>query len=482
MKYSQAMRSLLLSTLLALCLLSSSSYSQSGNALQNLELPDYVPPQQFGFNNGHIDDPAIGRQLFRRIRQRGLLIEDPELSGWIQRLTLRLSRTVPNVGNQLHVAIIDNPEINARVLRGGIILVNSGLILGSDSESELAAVLAHEIAHISQRHLNRMAADNKNSPWLTGLGIIAGALVASKDPQAGQAIIAGTSALNAQNQIIYSQRYETEADRTGLRILSQAGFDPNAMPYFLEKLERTESSVYGNLSKYLRSHPLTIERLSDTRQRARQTGRGAVKDSLDYLYAREKLRTLTARHSSTAQHRLPGSVQNYRQALLAQQAGQAQRALQLIGQQTTHSAQALVKAQALNTLRRYAETERLVRPWLKRQPRHAGLTLALAQALLGKGQGAQALQLIRRIPVNDGTSLEFIEVAQYIARQAGQAQQSILYSAERRLRTADYHNALLSLQQALRTPNTPAHMKNQLQQKLRSVQQAKQELEYVKRR
>ena len=488
MKYLKDLRKLNigLSTLLLLLLSSQigadSAQAAPKNALNQLKLPDFVPPQQFGFVSGNIDDPAIGRQLFRRLRQQRRLIEDPELTGWIQKLTHRLARTTPGIANHLHIAIENNPEINAHVLRGGIILVNSGLILNSESESELAAVLAHEIAHISQRHLSRMAAANKNSPWLTGLGLLAGAAVASKNPQAGQAIMTGTSALRAQHQISYSQRYETEADRTGMRILSAAGFDPTAMPYFLEKLERSESNLYGNISKYLRSHPLTIERLSDTRHQAKQAGKRQVRDSLDYLYAREKLRILTAKHQTAAHHTLPGNIQNYRQAFIAQQAGQAQRTLQLIGQNTKHSAVVLLKAQALNTLRRYTETEQLVRPWLKRLPRHEGLTLALAQALLGNSQNAQALQLLRRIPSSDKTSLEFIEVGQYIARQAGQPQQSILYNAERRLRTADYRNAELSLQQALRTPNTTPAIKTQLQQKLRSVQQAKQEFDYIRKR
>lgn len=468
--------------LFVLLLISSSAVGTTDNALQRLELPAHVPTQQFGFSSGNLDEPLIGRQLFRRLRQQHRLIEDPELSAWIQALTQRLSGSIPGIGEQLHIAIDDNPEINAYVLRGSIILVNSGLILSSDSESELAAVLAHEIAHISQRHPARMAANNKNSPWLTGLGLLAGAAIASKDAHAGRAIITGTAALRAQNQIRYSQRYETEADRTGLRILSRAGFDPNAMPYFLEKLERSESNVYGRLSQYLRSHPLTIERLSDTRHRAQQAHQTKPKESTDYLYAREKLRVLSARHQTAAHHTLPGPVQRYRRALIAQQAGQAAQTLRLLGPSVQHLATALLKAQALITLRRYAEAEQLLRRWLQHRPQHQGLILTLAQSLLGRNQGLAALKLLQRIPASDRTSLEFIEFAQSIARQAKQPVYAILYNAERRLRTGDYRNAELSLQQVLNSPTTPPTLRRQLQQKLQAVQQAKQELNYLQQR
>ena len=138
MKHRQVVRNVLLSLCTGISLfLSTGMQAQSGNVLQKLELPDYVTPQQFGFASGNIDDPAIGRQLFRRLRQHRRLIEDPELTGWIQALTWRLSRTMPGIAKHLHIAIENNPEINAHVLHGGIILVNSGLILNSDSTSPI---------------------------------------------------------------------------------------------------------------------------------------------------------------------------------------------------------------------------------------------------------------------------------------------------------------------------------------------------------
>lgn len=477
------MNRLQLILLTGLLLFTATAQTEQHDALSGYKMPNFEPPRHFNFASGNIDGAAIGRQLYRRIRQQRPIIEDPELTVWLQALVQRLADKAPGgLGRALHIAIENNPEVNAHALQGGIIIINSGLILSSDTESELAAVLAHEIAHISQRHITRLMADRKNSPWLTGLGIIAGAAVASKDPQAGQAIIAGASALQAQRQIMYTQGYESEADRVGLRILSRAGLNPAAMPYFLEKLERSELNLYGDISKYLRSHPLTIERLSDTRNRVNQLGRRQVRESPDYLYAREKLRVIFDRTGTVAHQPLPEVVKQYQQALIANKRGNPQRVLQLLNKPSPSLASNLLKAQALHKLERYPEAARLLQPLLKRFPNSEALVLTLAQTVMAQGQAAQALQLLNRIRTSDKTSLQFLEGAQHIAQQAKQPQQAILYNAERKLRSGDYRYAILTLQQTLRTPNLAANIRLQLQNKLHEVQQAQQEGTYLKQR
>ncbi|MEZ5478761.1 MAG: M48 family metalloprotease [Thiolinea sp.] len=293
--------------------------------------PDPLPgTAATGLFTGNLDEPAIGRQLFRQLRRSQPLIEDPELNEWLRALAQCLARQVPGLGNNLKIALSNQDTVNAYTLSGGIIIVHAGLVLTTDSESELAAVLAHEMAHVSQRHLNRMQADRRNNPLLTGIGLLAGAAVASKSGDAAQAIITGTMALQAQNQITYTQQYESEADRTGLRILAASGLNPQGMPHFLEKLERMESHPYGDLGKYLSTHPLTLERLSDTRSRAAQLARNPARENPDYRYAREKIRVLYDRNRSGSTA-LPADLQRYQQALQQAQQGRYAAVLQLLG-------------------------------------------------------------------------------------------------------------------------------------------------------
>lgn len=428
---------------------------------------------------GNIDEPAIGRQLFRTIRRSGSLIEDPELTDWISQLVNRLAVHAPGVSKNPYVAISRDPSVNAYALTGGIIIVHSGLILSTQTESELAAVLAHELAHLSQRHMTRMANDRKNNPLITGLGILASAAIASKSPEAAQAILSGTMAIQAQQQVSYSQHYESEADRVGLRILTAARFNPQGMPTFLEKLDKGETNTYGNLSKYLRSHPLSIDRLSDTRNRA-GNAKTPVQESVDYLFAREKIRAFYQPVQNTGTQGIPAEVASYQQALQQFRRNNYNGVLKILGTQSTRLPVALLIAQSLNATRRFADTERMLTPLQRQHPHSAALTLLLAQAVAGKGDRHYAWQLLNRFRPTANTGLEYFESAQHIAQQAGQHQEAVLYNAERNLRAGEYKYAQLALEQVLRG-NNPEHVKAKLQRKLNEVKMAKNELNYLKK-
>lgn len=466
----------IITALLAGLIGSGTARAQLNLELPDMNLPDFVSPDSQA--TGNIDAPAIKRQLFRSIRRNRPIVEDSELSDWLNKLVSRLASRAPGVGNNLFVAIDNNPAINAYAMTGGVIVVNAGLILSTESESELAAVLAHEIAHISQRHLTRMRDDRKNNPLLTGLGILAGAAVSGKNPEAAQAIITGTIAMQAQQQISYSQQYESEADRVGLRILSSARFNPDGMVSFLEKMERNETNQLGNLSKYLRSHPLSIERLSDTRSRAGSL-RNPVQESVDYFYAREKLRALYLPGHNTPANGLPAAVLNYQQALQHFRRGNHAAVLKVLGTRSSQLPTALLIARSLNATQRFAETERLLRS-LPQHQQNTTLNLLLAQASAGKGDKHYAWQLLNRVRTNENTSLEFFEAAQNIARQAGQHHEAVLYSAERNLRLGEYKFARLSLEQSLRS-QPAAHLQAKLQRKLNEIKQAQSEMDYLKR-
>ena len=192
---------------------------------------------------------------------------------------------------------IDDNSINAFAGPGGHIGVNTGLILATDNESELAAVIAHEIAHVSQHHLARMVEMSQRFSIPTIAALLAAIVIASQSGQAGEAAIAAAVAGTSQLQIDFLRGNEQEADRVGINALQRAGFDPRAMAGFFERL--LKSSRYYDLGKFpefLRDHPVTESRIADTRNRAEQFAYRQRQDSLGYhlIRARLKIRRLSS--------------------------------------------------------------------------------------------------------------------------------------------------------------------------------------------
>lgn len=421
----------------------------------NLKLPEIDMPELMASPKGlgTAQEQQQGLALLRELRSRRPLIEDPELTDWINQLGQRLASHSPNSG-KLYFVIEKNNLVNAYTLTGGVIVVNSGLILSTQSESELAAVMAHEIAHVSQRHIARMQEEAKNSPLMTGLGVLAGAAVASQSPDAGQAIMTGTLAMQAHQQISFSQRAEAEADRVGLRTLASAGFNPEAMPYFLEKLERSESNTYGDLTKYLYTHPMSIDRLSDTRSLVNQLPKRKPNDDLAYVFAREKLKLITKQNVAalSATH-LKTVAANYAQAYQALSSGNPVVASKLI---SNNLATAVLQAQALNDQKRYLEAEQGLQKFASQVASHAALNITLAESLFGQNKIAAGLQTLAKLRLDETTGLEFFEAAQRLAQEANQAAEASLYNASRSLRLGEYAHAIATAEQALKLPDVSA--------------------------
>lgn len=427
--------------------------------IPDMNIPDLGDPASSTLSSS--EESALGLKLLRELRGSQPVVEDPELSGWLRALGNRLATHAPNGGNY-YFLIVKNPEINAYAMPGGVIVIHSGLILSTSSESELAAVIAHEIAHVSQRHIARMLADQRGSPLLTGLGVLAGAAAASKSPDAAQAIITGTIASQAQRQLAFSRQMETEADRSGLRILAAAGLNPQAMPAFLEKLDRRTSDLHGDITQYLRSHPLSIDRLSDTRSRANQLGQRAAREDSDYLYAREKLRALTA-PGSTAVTADDTQLAQYAQAIRLLRKGNSNAALQTLGTRPHPLPATLALAEALNAAQRHAETEKLLTPLASAYPGQEAILVLLAEALLATQKATQAWQLFSRSHFSEQTSLEFLDMRQRVAEQAGQPAEAYRSAAERSIRMGEYKHARAILEQASRLPGIPAQTAARLQ-------------------
>ncbi|MDX6913867.1 M48 family metallopeptidase [Pectobacterium carotovorum] len=231
---------------------------------------------------------AMGDFYVRQLRAGAPLINDPLLSNYINQLGNRLVKQADSVRTPFHFYLIRNDDINAFAFFGGNVVLHSALFRYADSESELASVLAHEISHVTQRHLARSMESQQRSAPLTWVGAFGSILLAMANPQLGMAALSGTMAGAQQGMITFTQSNEQEADRIGIQVLQRAGFDPQAMPNFLQKLA-DQSRYASKPPEMLLTHPLPESRLSDARNRANQMRSTPVQSSQDFLFA--KIRT-----------------------------------------------------------------------------------------------------------------------------------------------------------------------------------------------
>ncbi len=251
---------------------------------------------EMGDVSGNIISPEQERRLaqafMRQIRASGRLVDDPLIEDYLQRLgnTLVQHSSVP-LGQQFNFFLLDDPSINAFAGPGGSIGIHSGLLLTTRSESELAAVLAHEIAHVSQKHLQRtwQATSDLSTPQ-AALMLAAILLGATAGGDAGIAAMMGGQAALIQQQINFTRANEKEADRVGIAILADADFETRAMPSFFTRMGRANRSSSVALPEFLRTHPVTTNRIADALGRAESFPYHQHLDSLDYYLTRAMLR------------------------------------------------------------------------------------------------------------------------------------------------------------------------------------------------
>jgi predicted Zn-dependent protease len=229
-----------------------------------------------------------GDAYMRMIRAGQPVINDPVLNTYIGNLGHRLVANASDVKTPFNFFLIRNRDINAYAFFGGYVALHSGLFLHANSESELASVMAHEIAHVTQRHLARsMEEEARRSP--ATMAALAGALLlAIASPEAGIAAISATSAGSLQSSINYTRSNEKEADRFGLATLAKAGFDISAMPRFFTRLA-DEYRYASTPPAMLLTHPLPEDRITDSRIRIQKYPKKSVPFSLNYHLAKARI-------------------------------------------------------------------------------------------------------------------------------------------------------------------------------------------------
>jgi len=260
-----------------------------------------------------LQERQIGQQSMLQIRAGKQFLDDAEVNDYLNQLgyTLVENSAEPAVGFEFFA--LDDYNVNAFAIPGGFIGVNAGLLLTTQSESELASVLSHEIAHVTQHHTARMIAGQQGDSLASMAAIAIAILAARSNPQASQAAIVGMQAGSIQRQLNFTRTHEQEADRIGLEILQKSGFNVHAMPAFLDRLQKATRLLEGSVPGYLRTHPITSERIADIENRVQKQPYRLTPDSLNFQLVRTKL--------IAAQKTAPDAIAYFSGALSTQKHG-----------------------------------------------------------------------------------------------------------------------------------------------------------------
>jgi beta-barrel assembly-enhancing protease len=254
---------------------------------------DPAPLPELGDPGGGLISPdqeyRLGRAWLRQLHAQVPLLNDPLVQEYVEHLVYRLASHSDLREPDLAIVLVNSRDINAFAVPGGVIGLNAGLIIHAEREDEVAAVVAHEIAHVSQRHFVRRYADSQRLNRAMLAAMLASIAVAiAGDTDAGVAGLMASQAAAIQQQLAYSRHHEREADRVGMQTLVNAGMDPHAMPRFFERLQRSRQFA-GRPLEFLSTHPITEERIADSRSRANALPAATTPESASFHLVRARL-------------------------------------------------------------------------------------------------------------------------------------------------------------------------------------------------
>lgn len=232
------------------------------------------------------DAELLGRSFIRSSRRQQPYVSDPELVDYINRLGNRLLEVSEDADKEYAFYLIDNNVINAFAVPGGHIALHTAILTKSETESELASVIAHEISHVSQHHIARKLETSRYDSWIALGALLAAAAAGGAD--AAQAAFGVANASIIDRQLNYSRSFEAEADALGIRLLSRAGFAPVAMSRFFKRLLEESRINESHAPEFLRSHPLTINRIAESASRAEAYPKTAEPDQTEFLLMQAK--------------------------------------------------------------------------------------------------------------------------------------------------------------------------------------------------
>ncbi|NRB70574.1 MAG: M48 family metallopeptidase [Xanthomonadales bacterium] len=366
--------------------------STLGRQDQRIALPDLGNSARHVLSEGEKEEYA--RAMLMQMRAYEVMVEDPLIADYFADMGYQLVAHSDQPEQHFHFVVLDEKRVNAFAAPGGVVALHSGLILAAEDEHEVAGVLAHEIAHITQLHMFRALENTQNMTIPIALGMLALVLAGGGGGEAISGALAGGAALQQQAWINFTRANEAEADRIGIVTLTQAGYDPMGMAEFFERLNRINRPSGEAPPEFLRTHPVTTSRIAEAKARAANMERPETRDGLNFYLAQARLRALYEKEAGPAIYWFRDALED---PATPSQIEAHQYGLSI----------------ALQRDRQYAEAEQLLERLLAQRPNHLPFLLQKASLDLAKGQSEQALaslaELHRGFPGNHAIATQYSE-------------------------------------------------------------------------
>ncbi len=449
------------------------------------ELPDIGTPANVTLSLE--DEYKIGLMIVRSMRDAGQIIDDPEINEYLQSLGMRLSSQVNDGAHRFTFFAVRDSGINAFALPGGFIGVNAGLVKATRSEAELAGVLAHEIAHVTQRHIARSMQNAGRANLASAAAMLAAILIGATTGLPSDAVLGSVTAaqgLAAQSQINYTRANEAEADRVGIGILSAAGFDPMGMPEFFGTLEQRAGGAGRNIPDLLRSHPVTSERIAETRDRASHMERPRTPDSTSYALIRDRLELETLSQETQLRDLYPTAksadypstdAEQYGRALALVRAGSADEAIPVLETLRDRRPDVTLYHTALGQAQLAAGRTEASRATLENAmklfPRNVPVTMRYAETLMRAGDPKRAHLVLLDLFNNVPPTAEQARYTAIAANAAGDVADSYYYMSEYHVISGDLALAINQLHLAQAVPGINTVQRERFDARIRELEE-----------
>lgn len=430
----------------------------------------------------------LGQNWLRFYRSRVPTSTDPFLQSYVERLIKKLSTYSDLQDKRLDILVVENAALNAFAVPGGVVGVHTGLFEYADTEDQFSSVLAHELAHLSQRHFARRIADQKDKSIPNIAALLASILIAATSGgEAGIAAISATRAAALDSQLRFSRQMEQEADRIGMETLVRSGKDPDAMPAMFENMLKA-SRFSRRPPEFLLTHPLTESRVSDAQLRAQQIRQRHIEDNEEYYYAKIRASLVHEANTQFAIRHFEDKVNNddyniksstYGLVLALTKAGRLEKAENTLAPLLNSNpdnlyfavAQAEIEAQREN----FDGALSLLKEKLKRYPNHHALNIRAAEILMQAGR-YKASQVIltahsKRRPKDDYIWYLLAEVHGL----AGNIFQVHSTRAEYFMLNGLFDKAIIQLKNAMRLIEKDRHLHARIEQKLKKARKLREQ-------
>lgn len=468
----------------AIILGSSLLWSNTSTANNRIKLPDIGNTSNI-IISGELEK-KLGKAFIRSVRRSIPLSNDQEINDYVQQLGDKIAKFSEQPERKFNFFVVRDNRINAFAGPNANIGINSGLILATESESELASVFAHEIAHVTQQHLQRAFETASQMSLPSAAATLAAVILGVAVPGIGPAALLAVQAGQVQKQINFTRSHEAEADRVGVQNLADAGFNPRSMPIFFGRLQAASRSYGQKIPEILRTHPAPISRISDTAARAEQYPYKQVEDSQDFRLIRMKIRIAKLRQTSvgelikTLEKESKQGTQgvkdaaSYGLALALMKDQQFVKARHILRRLTKRKPQQLHYLTAL-ALNEYRDEKVDVALSLFQKakilfPQSRAVNLLYAQVLLHNGQPQQALSYLNHDLQQFSASPNVFDLLSIAYGQVKNPVRGFQYRAEYFYSLGFTKDAIIQLEQALRAADNNFYLSSQIENRINQFQ------------